>query len=100
MRSLWTWGGKYFGYLDGADLWTNGGKHVGKRQGNNIFSSDGRYLGEMMSDERLITDISKKSERGSGFSPAINRVGRVGYAGYVGYTMDPGHEDFPSPDEL
>ena len=69
MKPLWTWSGKYFGYLDGDDLWTCGGKHVGRLQDDGIYGPDGRYLGEIESDDRLITCKSKKAlELGSGHS--------------------------------
>ena len=100
MQWLWTWGGKCFGYLNGHDLWTHDGKHVAKKSGNEIYGSDGRYLGEIMSEDRLITNISKKSWRGPAFVP----YGRCGayakYADYAGYDMYAGHEDFPPPESF
>jgi hypothetical protein len=47
MTSVWTWGGTYFGRLDGDNLWTHDGKHIGKLRGEEVFGQDGRYLGEI-----------------------------------------------------
>lgn len=73
------------------------GKHVGKLRGDEIFGQDGQYLGEVKNDNRLITNLSKKSRRGPGFTPYANRVGHVPYVNYVGYVMYAGYEDFPDP---
>lgn len=74
MTSVWTWGGTYFGSLDGDDLWTHDGKHVGKLRGEEIFGQDGQYLGEIKNDDRLIANLSKKSLHGPSFMPYANRV--------------------------
>lgn len=98
MKSLWTWSGKYFGYLEGDSLWTYNGKHVGQLQGKEIYGQDGRYLGEIENDERLITCNNKQSWRGYSFSPYAHRVAMVKYVDYVGYVMYAGYEDFPPPE--
>ena len=98
MTSVWTWGGTYFGSLYGDSLWTHDGKHVGKLRGEEIFGQDGQYLGEIKNDNRLITNLPKKSLRGPSFTPHANRVGHVPYGNYVGYVMYTGYEDFPAPD--
>lgn len=100
MEWVWTWGGKCFGYLDGDNLWTHSGKHVGRRRGDDIFGPDGKYLGEIKSDNRLITNLSKKSHLSSSFAPYADRVGYVKYTDYVGYIMYAGYEDFPAPEQL
>jgi hypothetical protein len=97
VEHVWTWGGKYFGYFDGDDLWTHDGRHVGRRDGDDVFNSDGTYLGEVMNENRLITNKSKKGWRGSSFSPWGSRVGVTPYTAYVGYVMYAGYEDFPAP---
>jgi hypothetical protein len=100
MKHVWTWGGTYFGYFDGDDLWTHDGRHVGKRNGDEIYSPRGRYLGEVMNDDRLIVNKSKKSWTGYSFTPYGRRVGLVPFTNYVGYVMYAGHEDFPAPSAL
>jgi hypothetical protein len=57
MDWLWNWGGEYFGYREGDSLFTYFGHEVGRFDGEEIFGSNGGYLGEVMSDNRLITDI-------------------------------------------
>ena len=99
MKSVWTWGGKFFGSIEGDKLWTYKGKHVGVLEGTEIYDRDGHYLGESM-DDRLITINAKKSHQGSSFSPNISRVGTVPSVGCVGNVMNVGHSDFPGPEEF
>lgn len=100
MKPVWTWGGKFFGHIDGEDLWTYDGKHVGKLNGNEIYGREGQYLGEVMNGDRLITNNAKRSARGYSFTPYGRRGGFVPYTNYVGYVMYAGHQDFPGPDEF
>jgi hypothetical protein len=96
MKALWTWGGTFFGYREADELWTYDGRHVEHFYGEEVYGSDGQYLGEIISDNRLITCLSKKSWRRGGFSPYANRVGFVPYVDYVGKAMYVGYEDFPA----
>ena len=99
MQNLWTWGGTFFGYRNGDQLFTHRGKCVGRFQGNDIYGRRGEYLGEVMNDDRLITNVSKRSWRGASASNV--QGGAIGrYANYAGYAMYAGHEDFPDPDTL
>jgi len=100
MNWVWTWGGRSFGYFDGADLWTHDGKHVGRRQGDEIYGPDGAYLGEVMNEDRLITHQGKHSWRSGSFAPYAKRAPYVNYVNYVGYIMYVGHTDFPPPDSF
>lgn len=100
MKWVWTWGGESFGYIDGDDLWTYDGRHVGRLSKGEIYGPSGNYLGEVMSDDRLISHRSKRSQRGVAFTPYARRSPYVRYANYVGYAMYAGYEDFPSPGEL
>ena len=100
MDTVWTWGGKSFGYFDGENLWTYDGKHVGKRKGDEIYGPGGNYIGEVMGENRLITNLSKKGRRSGSFSPHGRRVGRVQNINYIGYVMQVGYTDFPHPDDL
>lgn len=98
--NVWTWKGKYFGYIESGRLWTAAGQHVGNVRDDIIYGRNGNYLGEVRSDNRLITHRSKTSRRVSSFTPLSNRVGRVRSVGYVGYVMISGYEDFPSPESF
>jgi len=100
MKWVWTWSGKYFGYIDGKDLWTHDGKHVGKLSGNEIYGPDGSYLGEVMNKNRLITNHAKKSLRGPVFVPAERRDGYGGSEDDNCYPVYRGHEDFPSSERF
>ena len=95
MEWFWTWGGRCFGYRDGDNLWTYDGQHVGRFHDDEIYTRDGRYLGEIMSENRLITNKSKKSWRCSSFTPYAKRAGYAKYADYAGYAMYAGYGDFP-----
>jgi hypothetical protein len=97
MKHVWTWGGAYFGYIDGDRLFAHSGTQAGQLDGDDIFGTDGQYLGEVTSDDRLITDLSKQSNARAAFAPT--KVGSVlPFINYVGYAMYDGHEDFPGPD--
>lgn len=97
---LWTWEGECFGYKEGSNLWTYDGRHVGGFHGDEVFAADGRYLGEIKSNNRLITNLSKKSKLRGIFTPYANRAAFVKYVDYVGYVMYAGYEDFPGPDKI
>jgi len=71
MKAVWTWGGKFFGHIDGDNLWTYDGRHVGRLNGEEIYGPDGRYLGEVMNDNRLITNNAKRSWAGYSFTPYL-----------------------------
>jgi len=99
MDWFWNWGGECFGYREGDSLFTYFGKEVGRFDGEEIFGSNGRYLGEVMNDNRLITNRSKKSWVRGSFGP--RRSGSYArYANYAGYAMYAGYEDFPAPDSF
>ena len=98
MESLWTWGGRYFGYRDGDDLWTHNGKHVGKLFDDEVYGPDGRYLGELR-DGKLISNTSKTSRSKPRFTPLSRKTGLVKLADYTGFVMISGHEDFPNLEE-
>src|SRR5579871_6900087 len=50
VKSVFTWSGRHFGFLEGEDLWSHHGKHVGRKHGTDIFAPTGRYLGELMTN--------------------------------------------------
>lgn len=98
MDHVWTWGGTYFGYFSNEDLFTHDGRHIGKRSpSGEIYDARGKYLGELQNENRLITNLAKKSWRGYGFAPHARRGSIVPFVNYVGYVMYVGHEDFPGP---
>jgi hypothetical protein len=99
MDWFWTWGGECFGYRNGEGLFTHDGREVGRFEGDEIYGRDGRYLGEIKSENRLITNCSKKSWVRSGFVPTVGGS-YVRYVNYVGYVMYVGYEDFPGPDSF
>lgn len=99
MQLVWRWGGEFFGYREGDALFAHHGLQVGQFSGDEVYASDGRYLGEIKSDNRLITNIGKKSRMRGSFMP-VRRMGMVPYVNYVGYVMYVGYEDFPSVDEF
>jgi hypothetical protein len=98
MEWFWTWGGKCFGYRNGDNLWTYSGSHIGKFYGDEVYDRNGHYLGEVKSNNRLITNRSKKNFRKPAFSPYGKVVGYVKYVDYVGNVMYAGYQDFPTPD--
>ena len=93
MKWFWTWDGISFGYREKDDLFTHDGRHVGRFYENEIYSPKGYYIGEIMED-RLITNISKKQNRKSGFSTYLSRIGHIDSIDQVGYIMVLGYEDF------
>ena len=97
MKTLFTQGGKCFGYCDGNELRIHTGKHIGRFHGDEVYGNDGRYLGELIND-RLITHKGKKSKRRSGFTRRINRVPKIKSIDRIGRIMISGYEDFPGPD--
>lgn len=96
---LWTWGGECFGYRQGDRLFAYHGLQVGVFHGDEVYGADGIYLGELMNKNRLITNLSKKHGRKSGFSPT-RYGGYARFANYAGYAMYGGHEDFPGPNDF
>ncbi len=48
MKLLWTWSGKFFGYLEKDILRTQDGQHVGQLHDAEIYGPNGVYLGELM----------------------------------------------------
>jgi hypothetical protein len=94
VNHVWTWSGKYFGYIDNGNLWSAKGEHVGCVVDDEIFAANGKYIGEIHSDNRLITSKFKKDKEAGSFLPYSSRVGVVPCVDYVGYVMLAGYEDF------
>jgi len=72
---------------------------AGRFRGEDVFGEDGRYLGELRNNNRLITNLSKRSKRSNSFTPR-KTTAHVKYVDYVGYVMYLGYEDFPDPSEF
>jgi hypothetical protein len=99
MQGLWTWNGAYFGYRDGDELRTYDGRHVGCFSHDDVYGIDGHYLGEVLGT-RLITNLAKKSQLYTTFTPQMKRMARIKRKNQTNRLMLIGYEDFPKPDEL
>jgi len=97
MTPVWTWGGHILLPSRRRESVDHNGKQVRRLGDQEIFDQDGQYLGEVKNDNRLITNLSKKSWRGPGITPYANRVRHVPYVNFAGYVMYVGYEDFPDP---
>lgn len=95
MNHVWTWGGKYFGYIEGDNLWTRDGRHVGRIKGDNIYNSSGKYIGEVKNENRLVTDQNKKGTDGPTFTPQAKRIG-ISNSDRRANDAVPNCEDFPA----
>ncbi|GKZ04062.1 hypothetical protein ANS017_26330 [Paraclostridium bifermentans] len=94
MNYVWTWKGKFFGYISNGYLFTKRGKCVGSLSGKDIYDRKGKYIGEIKNENRLITCKSKRNHRGPA-APNL-RGGMCGsFCNYAGYAMYAGYEDFP-----
>ncbi len=100
MNFVWTWGGTFFGYLEGENLWTYDGKHAGKLRRDTIFGADGHYLGELRNGNRLIAQVGEQTQSVPAFTPYTTRLPGIRYASAACYPMPAGHEDFPSPESF
>jgi hypothetical protein len=95
MKLLWTWSGKFFGYLENDVLRTQDGRHVGQLHDNEIYGPNGVYLGELKNESRLISAVAKRNYRKHPFQPLPKICAIAGYTVYCGYVMYAGYEDFP-----
>lgn len=95
MKHVWTWRGKFFGYISNDCLFTKKGKCVGQLDNDMIYDRNGKYIGEVMNNDRLITCNSKMNWRGQS-APNYNGASCGSYCNYVGYAMYSGYQDFPS----
>lgn len=93
---MWTWGGKFFGYIDDELLFTYTGICAAKLVDGDLYDRSGSYLGEVMSEDRLIVNGSKKGQIGS-IAPLVRSAAIAPFIDYVGYVMYVGYSDFPSP---
>ncbi len=100
MKHLWTWSGKYFGYLNGNELRTHDGRCVERFYGDEVYDSNGYYLGEIKNGNRLITKRSGRTSRKSSFSSCAKMPSIAKLVGYAGYAMVSGYKDFPGPEEF
>jgi len=67
-----TWGGKYFGWIDGGGLFARDGRHVGEFRKENVFGENGNYLGELRDGRLITTAIKKETHSSVGFWPNHN----------------------------
>jgi hypothetical protein len=97
MDAVWTWGGKYFGWIEQGGLFARDGRHVGEFRKENVFGENGNYLGELR-DGRLITsEIKKETHSSVGFWPNHNAEGAPASvpADEAPRELSDGYEDFP-----
>ncbi|MCR1821722.1 4-fold beta flower protein [Terrisporobacter muris] len=99
MKYVWTWKGKFFGYINNGYLFTKSGKCVGVLSGKDIYGRNGKYIGEVMNNDRLITCKSKRNYSGPS-APYINGGACGTYGNYCAYGMYGGYEDFPEPNSF
>src|SRR2546427_8339242 len=95
MNWFWTWGGLCFGYRRGNALFTSDGQQVGRFRDGEVYAADGRYLGEIRDRNRLITDLSKKSQTRTPFLPRQSSPYRRCPA-FAANALLAGYTDFPS----
>ena len=98
MNLLWTWGGIFFGYIEGENLWTCDGRHVGKLRCATIFGADGHYLGELRNRNRLISQVGEQTQSIPAFTPFRARLPGIRRANAECYPMPETHVDFPLPE--
>jgi len=95
VTDVWTWSGRYFGYLDGEDLWARDGRHIGRCRGDAIFDPDGSYLGEIAFNNRLRVARADRLFRIDPFPRMDNRAPLIPLMDRMPYTLIGGYEDFP-----
>ncbi len=100
MNLVWTWGGLFFGYLEGENLWTCEGKHIGKLRHEVVYGPDGRYLGELKQGSRLLRQIGPQPQCIPAFTPYATRPPGTRYPCITGSPLPADHEDFPAPESF
>ena len=93
VTDLWTWSGKYFGYLDGEDLWAHDGRHIGRCRRDDIFDPDGNYLCQIAFSNRLRVASADCLLRIDPFPRMDNRAPRTPLTDRMPYTSIGGYED-------
>lgn len=99
---LWNCAGVCVGYRRGNSLYTHDGLEVGRFSAKEVYGPDGCYLGELSHSDlggRLITNIYKKSAKGTTFVPQTNRSYRSPEP-RPARAVYSGHEDFPTPETV
>jgi hypothetical protein len=100
MNCVWTWGGSFFGYLEGENLWTYDGKHIGKLRRGVIFGPNGRYLGELRDGNRLIIQTGAEQAPIPAYVPYTSRSPAGRYDNLAAIPLPEGCEDFPSAESF
>ena len=78
MDVVWTWGGKYFGWIEQGGLFARDGRHVGEFRKENVFGENGNYLGELREGRLITSEIKKETHSSVGFWPNHNAERRSG----------------------
>ena len=97
MEYLWTWGGTFFGYLQGDNLRSYTGRHVGYINGHTVFGLDGHYLGEVVNGRLLVNDV-RKSLWAVPHPQLPKHAACPKLADLEGNGVYRGYEDFPTPE--
>lgn len=100
MKWLWTWSGKFFGYIENQRLRTFAGKHVANLEGDELYDENGNYIGEIRNENRLIVNDNKNAKTSKGFIPANDQTEKTEHQDRTELTEIRGHSDFPSIDSF
>lgn len=97
MQPIWTWTGRFFGWIDNGGLFARDGRHVGQIYRGVVYAESGHYLGELH-EGRLITNVLRKdTHRWYGFfaNPVPTKGSETGIMDDTALPMPDGYEDFP-----
>lgn len=71
-KNYWSWCGRYVGYRSSGCLFNRDGTQVGYfAEGDEVYGCSGNYIGEVRSDNRLITNLSKKAWTRKSVTPRL-----------------------------
>lgn len=97
MDVAWTWGGRYFGWIEEGGLFARDGRHVGEFRKENVFGENGHYLGELREGRLITSEIKKETHSSVGFWPNHNADGGPATvpADEAPRELPDGYQDFP-----
>lgn len=97
LKTYWSWSGIFIGYRLEDGLFSRHGKQLGFfAEGEEVYSCTGNYMGEVRGDDRLITNVRKKTWLRSSVVPAM-QARTPGRLDVGAKNMIADHQDFPSP---
>jgi hypothetical protein len=100
MKTIMTWGGKFFGWTAEDGLYARNGRHVGQLYRGIVYAENGNYIGELR-DDRLITDVLRKeTHRWYGFfaNPEALTGPNDNLTDEAARPFPDGYEEFPNPE--